>query len=347
MSLCLRPQLEDNQSRQGLFSPASYLSIAHSVGRAGQTTLTRMHCLKTTEAAARLNVTPSTLRAWEHRFGFPMPQRSPGGQRAYAHAEVEALRAALLSGISLASAVTQARAVVATDSTSLARALFAYDRDLADRAMETALALRSVERAVEEVLLPSLETIVASHGAESAAWAFSARWAADWLRRAKCLASPSVSRIAVVLGDGSRGELDVDALYIRALEVFCIRAGLKVLRLSTRAVIGVGDAVSVHQPNLVVLAGGQVDDDTVARWVHHIDRSVGPIPVGLYRRTTRAGGDTVLPPTPGQAHIRLMEMADGAIQPQSASWRGDTLRLRAATRPGSPPDALAAAVSNG
>jgi MerR family transcriptional regulator, light-induced transcriptional regulator len=44
-----------------------------------------MRYLKTTEAAALLNVGPNTLRAWERRFGFPQPQRSPGGHRAYPH----------------------------------------------------------------------------------------------------------------------------------------------------------------------------------------------------------------------------------------------------------------------
>lgn len=42
-----------------------------------------MRYLKTSEAAALLSVTPSTLRAWERRFGFPRPQRSPGGHRFY------------------------------------------------------------------------------------------------------------------------------------------------------------------------------------------------------------------------------------------------------------------------
>ena len=195
-----------------------------------------MRSLKTSEAAALLNVSSSTLRAWELRFGFPIPQRSPGGHRAYAHAEVAALRSALEGGVSISSAATRARALVAADSSSLVRALFAYDRELADRAIETALAFRSVERSVEEVLLPSLEEIIGRNGLESAAWAFSARWAADWLQRAMCLRGTFPSRTAVVLGDGSSGELDIDGLYIRALELFCRRAGLKVLRLSTRAV---------------------------------------------------------------------------------------------------------------
>ncbi len=300
-----------------------------------------MHCLKTTEAAVLLNVSPSTLRAWERRFGFPTAQRSPGGHRAYVHAEVAALRAALQGGISIAAAVSSARAVVAADSTSLVSALSAYDRDLADRAIETALALRSVERSVEEVLLPSLEEIVGRTGADSAVWAFSARWAADWLRRAMYLASPSPRRTVVVLADGSRGELDIDALYIGALELFCMRAGLKVLRLSTRALTGVGDAVSVHQPELVVLAGGQADDDTIERWAALVSRSVGPVPVGLYRRATATGSSTMLPPAPGEAQMRLVELVETSA-PVRELRTNHRLRLRAAMRPGSQRDVPAA-----
>ena len=104
------------------------------------------------------------MRAWERRFGFPNPQRSPGGHRAYPHGEVAALRAALEGGLSVSSAVSRARAALAADTDSLVRALLAYDHERADRAIETTLALRSVERSVEEVLLPGLEEIVGRHG---------------------------------------------------------------------------------------------------------------------------------------------------------------------------------------
>jgi MerR family transcriptional regulator, light-induced transcriptional regulator len=271
-----------------------------------------MHCLKTTEAAALLDVAPSTLRAWERRFGFPMPQRSTGGHRAYAHAEVAALRTALRDGVSVAAAVVRARAMVAADSDSLVRALSAYDRERADRAMETVVALRSVERGVEEVLLPSLEMIVARNGVESAGWAFSARWAADWLRRATRLTQPPVSRVAVMLGDASRDELDLDAPYIRALEVFCTRAGIKVVRLSAWAVTGIGDVAAVHRPNIIVLAGGQVDDDIVACWAQLIARSVGPLPLVLYRRAATRLCSNALPPATSEAQQRLVELADAA-----------------------------------
>ena len=64
----------------------------------------RMRYLKTSEAATLLNVSPNTLRAWERRFGFPKPQRSPGRHRLYTHGEVAALRDALQEGLSISSA---------------------------------------------------------------------------------------------------------------------------------------------------------------------------------------------------------------------------------------------------
>ena len=68
-----------------------------------------MRYLKTSEAATLLNVSPNTLRAWERRFDFPKPQRSPGRHRLYTHGEVAALRDALQEGLSISSAVSRAR----------------------------------------------------------------------------------------------------------------------------------------------------------------------------------------------------------------------------------------------
>jgi DNA-binding transcriptional MerR regulator len=271
-----------------------------------------MRYLKTNEAASLLNVGPSALRAWERRYGFPNPARSPGGHRAYAHGEVAALRAALEEGHSISAAVARARAALAVDTSTLIAALLAYDHERADRAIETTLALRSVERSVEEVLLPGLEKIAGRMGADSAAWAFSARWAADWLRRAKRLAPPPRGRTSIMLVNASRDELDLDAVYIRALKVFCLRAGIKVLNISARAMNGIGDVASVHRPDLIVLAGQEMDETTIARWTYAIERSIGPRPLALYRHATTRTGDTVLPPTPGEAHVRLLELADAA-----------------------------------
>jgi MerR family transcriptional regulator, light-induced transcriptional regulator len=274
-----------------------------------------MRYLKTSEAAALLNVSPNTLRAWERRFGFPKPQRSPGKHRLFTHGEVAALRDALQEGLSISSAVSRAREGLAADTHSLVGALVSFERDRADGAIEAALALRSVERSVEEVLLPTLDEIVRRHGVDSAAWAFAAHWAADWLRRARRLAPPPVRPVSIVVGDASRDELDLDAPYIRALELFCVRAGVNVLSLSARGVAGIGDAVIIHRPNLVVLAGGHLDDDAVARWAYAVRLAAGPLPVAVYRRGAqrvrmRTTGTSVLPSGAGEAQRRVLELVD-------------------------------------
>jgi MerR family transcriptional regulator, light-induced transcriptional regulator len=272
-----------------------------------------MRYLKTTEAAALLDVGPSTLRAWERRFDFPKPQRSAGGHRWYTHGEVAALREALQAGLSISSAVMRARASLAADADSLVRALLAYDRERADRAVETALALRSVEGSVEEVLLPSLDEIVTRHGTDSAAWAFSARWADEWLARAARLAPPASPRLSILLGHALRDELDPDMPSIRALELFSQRAGIRVLSLPARVLNGIGDAASAHRADLVVLAGRQVDEGTVARWARVIWRSIGPTPIALYRPSPNRLAGTVLPPGPAEAQLRLLELAEQAV----------------------------------
>src|SRR3954465_684051 len=83
----------------------------------------QMRTLKTSEAAAVLNVSPNTLRAWERRFGYPKPQRSPGRHRLYTHGEGAALRDALQEGLSISSAVSRAREALSADTSILVGAL--------------------------------------------------------------------------------------------------------------------------------------------------------------------------------------------------------------------------------
>ena len=300
-----------------------------------------MRYLKTSEAATLLNVTANTLRAWESRFDFPKPQRSPGNHRSYLHCEVAALRHALCDGLSISSAVVRAREALASDGRSLITALEEYDRERADAAIEAALGFRSVEQSVEEVLLPALEQISREQTLDSARWAFAAQWGGDWLRRATRLAPPGLRRLSILVGDASRDELDPDALYIRALELFCLRAGIEVMSLSVRGVAGIGDVIAVHRPDLVVLAGGHMADDTVASWTHSVRREVGPMPIALYRRGDHFArmptrGTNVLPSRASDAQERLVALLDveqtapavpGHARIGSNAWRRETREI--------------------
>ena len=274
-----------------------------------------MRTLKTSEAASLLNVSPNTLRAWERRFGYPKPQRSAGRHRLYTHGEVSALRDALQQGLSISSAVSRAREALSTDTHTLVGALGSFELDRADAAMESALALRSVERSVEEVLLRSLDELAARHGTDSAPWAFAARWADGWLRRAQRLAPPPVRPLAVLVGDATRNELDPDALGVRAFELFCGRAGVRVMALPVAGLSGLGEVVESLAPDGVVIAGGHVSDDDVARWAYRVRASAGALPVALFRRRQNDGqvrttGARVLPESPFAAHRQLLALID-------------------------------------
>jgi MerR family transcriptional regulator, light-induced transcriptional regulator len=272
--------------------------------------------LKTSEAAAVLNVSPNTLRAWERRFGYPKPQRSPGKHRLYTHGEIAALRDALQEGLSISSAISRARESVAADTHVLVGALAAYELERADAAMEGALALRSVERSVEEVLLPSLEEIGDRNGSDSAPWALAARWAGEWLLRAQRLSPPPSSRPSVLLGDATRDQLDPDALALRALELCTTRIGLRTLTLPVTGLAGLGDVLSAYEPRVVVIAGGEEVDDDVARWAYRVRASSGALPVLRFRRSgradrTRTTGARHLASAPTIAAGQLLDLAEG------------------------------------
>ena len=120
-----------------------------------------MSGIRTNAAAELLGVSPNTLRSWERRFGYPKPRRTSGGHRQYDLTELEALRRALLETHNISSAIEVARQR-GEGPTSAARLVEAFDRfddALADRVMEESLAVRSVERSVEDLMLPALDSV--------------------------------------------------------------------------------------------------------------------------------------------------------------------------------------------
>lgn len=268
-----------------------------------------MRTLKTSEAAALLNVSPNTLRAWERRFGYPKPQRSVGHHRLYTHGEVAALSDALRHGLSISSAISRAREALSTDTHTLVGALAGLEPERADSAMESALAMRSMERSVEQVLLPSVEELAQRYGSDSAPWAFAVRWADDWLRRAQRLAPPPTRRVTILLGDATRGELDSDALALRAFVLFCAHSGSRVMTLPVGAVSGLSNVIASLSPNAVVIAGRHRSDDDVALWAYRVRAAAGPLPTALFRRPAvkvRTTGTRMLADAPFGAHRQLL-----------------------------------------
>src|SRR3954447_24446769 len=120
-----------------------------------------MGVVRTNAAAAMIGVSPSTLRSWERRFGFPKPRRTEGGHRQFDLAEVEALRTAFeeTQNVSSAISIARERGSGPASPQRLRSALGRFDADGADRVIEESLAVRSVERTVEEVLLPGIESL--------------------------------------------------------------------------------------------------------------------------------------------------------------------------------------------
>ncbi|MDX6659976.1 MAG: MerR family transcriptional regulator, light-induced transcriptional regulator, partial [Solirubrobacteraceae bacterium] len=118
-----------------------------------------MSTVRTNAAAEMLGVSPNTLRSWERRFGYPKPRRTQGGHRQFELPQIEALRQAFSETHNISSAIALARERGEGPSTSarLQSAFAAFDEDKAGRLLEESLAVRSVERTVEEVLLPGVE----------------------------------------------------------------------------------------------------------------------------------------------------------------------------------------------
>ena len=82
--------------------------MTKAVVAAGKGTESRI-CMTADAAAALLGTSPTTLSLWEERFGYPVPVRSGDGQRLYPDEMMIALSHAISRGLSIASAITEAR----------------------------------------------------------------------------------------------------------------------------------------------------------------------------------------------------------------------------------------------
>lgn len=138
--------------------------------------------LRIGELSRRTGVSPSVLRAWEHRYALIRPARTSGGLRLFSAADeqrVLSMRAHMRSGLSAAEA---ARAVLASDirrehetdqgrpeagaaseldsaAAALADGLARLDRARTDDAIDRLFAAATFETVATDVLIPYLAAV--------------------------------------------------------------------------------------------------------------------------------------------------------------------------------------------
>ncbi len=270
--------------------------------------------IRTNAAAELLGVSPNTLRSWERRFGYPKPRRTQGGHRQYDLSELESLRRALLETHNISSAIEVARqrGEGPSSPSRLIDAFDHFDEQSADRVMEESLAVRSIERTVEEVLLPALELAEDREGRE-AERELAFRWATGWLHATRRVAPPASRPQGVLLFDSSK-RLDLEALHVQAVELGLRRAGFRTLLLAfdlppERVV----RAIRALDPTAFVFCGGEATLDVVGRLVYTVRQVGSAAPVFEYREAMPVTGDHGIPSlgsSPVEAVERLKAYAD-------------------------------------
>ena len=290
-----------------------------------------MSGIRTNAAAVMLGVSPNTLRSWERRFGYPSPERTSGGHRQYALADVEALKAAFeeTQNVSSAIAIARQRGAGPPSSNRLGLALARFEEEKAARMLEESLAIRSLERTVQEVLLPAVAELHAEEPG-SPEHAFAWRFATDWISSLRRVAAPATRAEGVLLYDATAPG-DLAALQVQALELLLRRAGLRTLTLTTATEPArLGRALRALQPDALVLGGTRASLDAIGRLVYAV-------------RSVREGIDVLtfggaLPDTGASTVRRLGD------EPLAAR---DALLERLTTRPAALPSAPAVPPADG
>jgi DNA-binding transcriptional MerR regulator len=250
----------------------------------------RMPGIRTNAAAEVLGVSPNTLRSWERRYGYPLPKRTPGNHRNYELVELQTLRDALSETGNISSAIELARQRQEAPASggNLLTAFESFDEDAADRAVEGSLAVRPLERTVEELLLPAVDELAAGPGRE-AELEFAARWAMGWLHGARRLASTASRPAGILLLDSSRGS-DAEAVHAQALDLALRRAGFRVLMLSDE----LGEermerALGALDPTAIVLCGPGADTPSAVQLVRKIREAGFDAPLYGFRASGLIG----------------------------------------------------------
>jgi hypothetical protein len=194
-----------------------------------------------------------------------------------------------------------------------------FEEGEADRLLEESLSVRSVERTVEEVLLPAVELLAVGAGeAPTAELGFAWRWATGWLAAAKRVAPPATRPEGVLLFDASR-PCDADALHAQALELCLRRAGVRTLTLTAEVdTTRLAHALRALDPRAVVLTGRRAALDTLGRLVYQARRAVEGVEVLDFRGALPETGASTVPrlgASPLGARDALLARLDGRAAP--------------------------------
>jgi len=252
--------------------------------------------IRTATAAAVIGISPSTLRTWERRYGFPEPRRSEGGHRQYDRGQIEALRDAYAETGHAASAVELARtrgvACAPPTCVRLRGALCAFDEESADRIAAEALAAQGLEVVMQELVLAGVDGLAEG----TPEHALGHRWAAGWLAAQRRLAPPASRPEGVLVLDAG----GPDVLHVAGLEVTLRRVGLRVLVLSvTLHPERLQRAITVLDPALVVLGGRGAALEVLGRTVFASRRARGERVAVCDFRGAVSGSSTVPRVGPG------------------------------------------------
>jgi DNA-binding transcriptional MerR regulator len=272
--------------------------------------------IRTNAAAEVLGVSPNTLRSWERRYGYPTPKRTVGNHRNYELIELQTLRDALSETGNISSAIALARQRQAAPASggSLVSAFESFDEGAAELAIEESLALRPLERTVEELLLPAVDQLAANSDRE-AELEFGARWATGWLHGARRLASAASRPAGVLLLDGTNGDR-AEVVHEQALDLALRRAGFRVLVLSNE--LGnerLGRALGALDPTAIILCGPEADTPEAVKLVRKI-RELGFDAPLLGFRASGLIGDAV--PAAGEKPSEVTAMLNADLRRRAA-----------------------------
>lgn len=115
------------------------------------------------EVVERTGIAEATLRMWERRYGFPLPERLASGHRRYSEHEVELIRAVAAkraAGLALPVAIEQARSEGSQPTRSVYAALRHRRPDLEPRLLLKPMMLALSHAIEDEALARAERTLV-------------------------------------------------------------------------------------------------------------------------------------------------------------------------------------------